>query len=263
MPTTSLDTLKVHFAVCETIPTAKTVGQQLMDRYGQTEPEFADRIVVLGGDGFMLRTIHQLRKYQKPFYGINYGSVGFLMNSEIALETLPQRLDEATPTQVNLLKMEVTTTDGSVQDFWAFNEVSLFRETYQAGKFSISVNGKIRLEELISDGLLVATPAGSTAYNFSSHGPILPMGSGVLALTPLSAFRPRRWRGAILPHDVIIRVDVLDPQKRPVSAAADDQAVGSVASVTILEDKDVHVVLLFDAQHNLEERILAEQFYVV
>jgi NAD+ kinase len=255
----------LHFVVSESMPEAQDVFNQFVQRYGQAEPQHADAFVVLGGDGFMLRTLHQLLSYEKPFYGINYGSVGFLMNSAspCLVDELLERLRRGHRTHVNLLKMQATTLSGEKQEAWAFNEISLLRETYQAAKIAISVNGKPRLEELICDGVLVSTPAGSTAYNFSAHGPILPIGSRLLALTPISAFRPRRWRGAILPHDVVITLEVLDPIKRPVSAVADDQEIRQIKSVSIYEDEKVSVLLLFDAQHNLEERILAEQFYAV
>ncbi len=253
----------LHFVACENIPETQDVFRQFVGTYGQAAPEDADAFVVLGGDGFMLRTLHQFLHYEKPFYGINYGSVGFLMNSPCLVGEIFERLGRGHRTHVNLLKMQATTLSGTKQEAWAFNEISLLRETYQAAKISISVNGKTRLQELICDGVLVSTPAGSTAYNFSAHGPILPIGSRLLALTPISAFRPRRWRGAILPHDVVITLEVLDSIKRPVSVVADDQEIRQVKSVSIFEDEKVSVLLLFDAQHNLEERILAEQFYAV
>ncbi|MGL5783963.1 MAG: NAD kinase [Alphaproteobacteria bacterium] len=254
---------RLHFVACENIPEAQDVFCHFIKSYGQASPEDADAFVVLGGDGFMLHTLHQFLNYEKPFYGINYGSVGFLMNSPCLVGELLERLNRGHRTHVNLLKMQATTLSGTKHEAWAFNEISLLRETYQAAKIAISVNGKPRLQELICDGVLVSTPAGSTAYNFSAHGPILPIGSRLLALTPISAFRPRRWRGAVLPHDVVITLEVLDPVKRPVSVVADDQEIRQIKSVSIFEDEKVSVLMLFDAQHNLEERILAEQFYAV
>lgn len=229
----------------------------LRGRYGDAG-EDASVIVALGGDGFMLQALHQFLGRNVPIYGMNFGSVGFLMN-EYREEDLPQRLEAATPARIHPLLMQAHSGDKKTEAL-AFNEVSLLRETRQTAKLRISLDGKMRLNELICDGILVSTPAGTTAYNLSAHGPILPIEAALLAMTPLSAFRPRRWRGALLPHQAKIRVDILEPGKRPVSATADSLEVRDVTRVDIAEDRSTSMTMLFDADHSLDERILAEQF---
>jgi len=227
--------------------------------YGQAEPEDAEVIVALGGDGFMLSTMHQCVNLGVPLYGMNKGTVGFLMN-DFSEDRLRERLTEAEPANLHPLRMVATQSDGSTHEAIAFNEVSLLRETRQAAKIQISVDGRVRLKELICDGVLVATAAGSTAYNLSAHGPILPIDSRILALTPISAFRPRRWRGALLPHKAEVRLQMMETDKRPTSAVADHTEVRSVVDVRIREDRKMNMVCLFDPEHSLEERILLEQF---
>ena len=218
----------------------------------------ADIIVALGGDGFMLQTLHAFLGTGKPIYGMNLGSVGFLMN-EYRPDKLIERLDAAERAVVHPLRMKAHTARGATEAL-AFNEVSLLRQTRQAAKIRIVVDEKIRIGELICDGVLVSTPAGSTAYNQSAHGPILPIDAALLALTPISAFRPRRWHGALLPHRARTRFEILDPEKRPVSAVADDLEVRHVTIVDVAEDRSIAMTMLFDAGHSLDERILAEQF---
>ncbi len=238
---------------------AQSALRPLAQKYGSVRPDDADVIVALGGDGFMLQTLHAFMNTGKPIYGMHLGTVGFLMN-EYGEDGLRERIAAATTTAARPLLMEATDADGKKHRAFAINEVSLLRQSYQAAKLRISIDGKVRLEELISDGVLVATPAGSTAYNLSAHGPILPLNSPLLALTPLSAFRPRRWRGALLPAAATIRLDVLEADKRPVSAVADHFEVRTVASVAVAMDMASSVVMLFDPGHSLDERILAEQF---
>lgn len=233
----------------------------LAAHHGQHAPDDADVIVALGGDGFMLQTLHRHASAGKPVYGMKLGSVGFLMNY-YRPDDLVQRIAAAEPTVLRPLEMFAQTESGASVGSLAYNEVSLLRQTRQAAHLAIDLNGKPRLDELICDGVMVATPAGSTAYNFSAHGPILPLGSSVIALTPIAAFRPRRWRGALLKSATEVRFRVLDPYKRPVSATADSHEVRDVVEVTIRESQDRTVTLLFDPEHNLEERILSEQFVV-
>lgn len=221
--------------------------------------EDADVIVALGGDGFMLRTVKQFMNSGKPIYGMNRGSVGFLMN-EYQEDGLQERLAEAEISAIHPLKMEAVDIQGQVYRAQAINEVSLLRQTFQAAKLRILIDGKERLDELICDGVLVASPAGSTAYNLSAHGPIIPINASLLALTPISAFRPRRWRGALLPDHAHVQIDVLDAKHRPVSAAADQNEFRDVVSVSIREDQDSQGLLMFDADHSWDERILTEQF---
>jgi len=231
--------------------------------HGQCAPEEADVLCALGGDGFMLQTLHRYGGLGKPVYGMKLGSVGFLMNhyrAEDADDALFARLAAAEPAVLKPLEMLAQTESGASVGSLAYNEVSLLRQTRQAAHLRIDLNGQTRLEELVCDGVLVATPAGSTAYNFSAHGPILPLGSNVVALTPIAAFRPRRWRGAVLKAETEIRFHVVDPYKRPVSATADSHEVRDVVEVMIRESRDRTVTLLFDPEHNLEERMLAEQF---
>jgi len=231
--------------------------ESLRERYGDAGDD-ASVIIALGGDGFMLQTLHYFLRRNLPIYGMNFGSIGFLMN-EFREEGLQNRLDAATPTKIHPLLMRAQGASGPAEAL-AFNEVSLLRETRQTAKLRISLDGKVRLNELICDGILVSTPAGSTAYNLSAHGPILPIDAALLAMTPLSPFRPRRWRGALLPHQAKIRVDILEPTKRPVSATADSFEVREVTRVDIAEDRSTSMTMLFDAGHSLDKRILAEQF---
>lgn len=231
----------------------------LSTRYLNAPVEQADVIVPLGGDGFMLESLHRYMSLDKPIYGMHRGSVGFLMN-EYRDDDLPGRVAKAQSYRLHPLRMIAKSFSGERTEALAINEVSLLRETRQAAKIRLTVDGVVRVEELICDGVLVSTPAGSTAYNLSAHGPIIPLGAGVLALTPISAFRPRRWRGALLPHLARVVCQVLEPDKRPVSAVADYTEVRDVIEVQITEDRNVALTLLFDPEHNLEERILKEQF---
>jgi NAD+ kinase len=240
-------------------PEAIVAAASLSQRYGNTAPETADVIVALGGDGHMLRMLHEYGQDGKPIYGMNRGSVGFLMN-DYDEENLPDRLARAEISKIRPLRMRVTDASGKTHEAIAYNEVSMLRETYQAAKLRISVDGRVRLDELVCDGVLLATPAGSTAYNLSAHGPILPIDSHLLALTPISAFRPRRWRGAILPHEASVTVEVLEADKRPVSAVADHHEIRNVRAVEIAEDRNLHASIMFDNGHNLAERVLIEQF---
>lgn len=240
-------------------PEAEKARQQLCKRYGDTAPENADVIVALGGDGLMLQTLHDHMTDSKPIYGMNRGSVGFLMN-EYAADNLHQRLNRAELAVIHPLRMTARDANGKSHAAYAINEVSLLRQRYQAAKLKISVDDKVRMDELICDGILVATPAGSTAYNLSASGPILPLDAQLLALTPISAFRPRRWRGALLPQRAHVRLDVLEAQKRPVSAVADHTEFRDVVEVEIWSDPDVSINMLFDEGHSLEERVLREQF---
>ena len=248
----------IAFVAAET-DEARAALARLRQSYPTAPPERADVIVALGGDGFMLETLHRFLNRGVPIYGMNCGTVGFLMNG-YEEGGLPERLRKAAEVTLFPLAMVARTVEEKVHEALAINEVSLLRETRQAAKIRILVDSVARLPELICDGVLVATPAGSTAYNLSAHGPILPLGSGVLALTPISAFRPRRWRGAILPHDAEVVFEVLDYLKRPVSAVADSTEVRDVVEVRVREDRSVKLRLLFDPEHNLEERILKEQF---
>lgn len=240
-------------------PVAQTALEELRDAYGDVAPDKADVIVALGGDGFMLQTLHQTQSLNIPVYGMNRGTVGFLMN-EFHAEDLLDRLDEAEEEVINPLIMTAQTTDDEIHTALAINEVSLLRQGPQAAKLRITVDGKLRMDELVCDGALVATPAGSTAYNYSAHGPILPIGSDVLALTAMSAFRPRRWRGALLPKQAVVRFDVIEPEKRPVMADADGGSVRHVVSVEIRSEPTVQHRILFDPGHGLEERLIREQF---
>ena len=242
--------------------TAATDAQEALAdmraRHDDAGPDDADIIVALGGDGFMLQSLHTFLGKGKPIYGMNLGSVGFLMN-EFRQEDLLIRLAAAERAIVHPLRMLAHTAKGMTEAL-AFNEVSLLRESRQAAKIAIHVDGRPRIAELICDGVLVSTPAGSTAYNLSAHGPILPIDAALLALTPISAFRPRRWRGAILPHKAKVKFDILESRKRPVSAVADDFEVRDVSCVEVAEDRSIAMTMLYDAGHNLDERILAEQF---
>jgi NAD+ kinase len=250
-------TNKIHFTASKA-PEALSALKELSVRYGNASPEAADIIVALGGDGFMLQSLHAFIESALPIYGMNFGSVGFLMN-EYLKNNLHERLEAAEPAHIHPLRMKAF-SGGGEKTAIAFNEVSLLRQTRQAAKLRIVLDGKVRLEELVCDGILVSTPAGSTAYNLSSHGPILPINAHLLTMTPLSPFRPRRWRGALLPHDAKIRFDILQHERRPVSAVADDFEVRDVERIEIAEDRKISVTMLFDAGHSLDERILTEQF---
>ncbi|WP_114966058.1 NAD kinase [Alkalilacustris brevis] len=250
--------MKIAFLASST-PEAQEALDSLTTRYGNVPPQEADVIVALGGDGFMLQTLHGTRNLGKPVYGMNCGTVGFLMNAYSA-DGLAERLAAAEETVINPLVMRAVTATGEVFEELAINEVSLLRAGPQAARLRISVDGRVRMEELICDGALVSTPAGSTAYNYSAHGPILPVGSDVLALTAMAAFRPRRWRGALLPKTARVRFDVLSPAKRPVMADADSRSVSGVVSVEIQSQPDIRHRLLFDPGHGLEERLIREQF---
>ncbi|WP_425385508.1 NAD kinase [Tepidamorphus gemmatus] len=241
------------------ITEADTARRRLEARYGGVDPDTAEVIVALGGDGFMLQVLHRFMNTGKPIYGMNRGSVGFLMN-EFSEDGLIERLNEAAVAVVHPLVMTATDSEGRVHEALALNEVSLLRQTYQAAKLRVLIDGKVRLEELVCDGLLVATPAGSTAYNLSAHGPIIPINAPLLALTPISPFRPRRWRGALLPNEATIEIEILEADKRPVNAVADHVEIRSVRRVSVRESKDCEAIMLFDPGHNLDERILAEQF---
>ncbi|MCD7097079.1 NAD kinase [Stenotrophomonas sp. MMGLT7] len=242
-----------------------TVAQQALEqmrlRYGHHSPQDADVICPLGGDGFMLQTLHRYGMLGKPVFGMKLGTVGFLMN-QYREDDLPQRLALAEPAHLRPLEMLALTESGTTTGSLAYNEVSLLRQTRQAAHIRIDLNGQTRVDELMCDGVLVSTPAGSTAYNYSAYGPILPLGSHVLALTPIAPYRPRRWRGAIVKAETEFRMQVLDPYKRPVSVTADSHETRDVIEVTIRESRDRQVTLLFDPEHNLEERIISEQFTV-
>lgn len=241
------------------VSAAQEALRALTAAHGQCDPAAAQVVVALGGDGFMLQTLHATQGRDLPVYGMNCGTIGFLMNS-FSLEDLPDRLAAAEETVINPLSMRAEARDGRVVEALAINEVSLLRAGPQAAKLRISIDGRVRLEELVCDGALVATPAGSTAYNLSANGPILPLGSRMLALTPISPFRPRRWRGAILPDRMKIVLKVLDPAKRPVAAVADQKELRDIAEVRLQIAQDCELTLLFDPGQSLEERIVAEQF---
>ena len=240
-------------------PVAEEARTELVACYGNVEPSEADVIVALGGDGFMLRTLHRTQEITAPVYGMNRGTVGFLMN-EYSCEDLPERLAAAQEEVVNPLRMRAMDHAGKIHEALAINEVSLLRAGPQAARLRISVDGRVRLEELVCDGCLLATPAGSTAYNYSAHGPILPIGADVLALTPIAAFRPRRWRGALIPKAATVRFDVREAEKRPVMADADSIQFNDISWVEIRSEPDVRHRILFDPGHGLEERVISEQF---
>jgi len=252
------DVTRIHFVASGT-EGADAAMASLQKQYGDVGFDKAGVIVALGGDGLMLQTLHRVMDRGVPVYGMNHGSVGFLMNDYSAMD-LTNRLSDAKPTEIYPLSMHVACEDGSAHDALALNEVSLFRASFQAVKIEIVIDGQRRLEELICDGVLVATPAGSTAYNLSAHGPILPIDSSLLALTPISPFRPRRWRGAILNNRAEVVFRAREPEKRPMSAVADNVEFKGVVEVTVRENRAHHVTLLFDPGTGLEERVLSEQF---
>ena len=238
---------------------AQAALAQLVKLYGNHDADDADVVVALGGDGLMLQTLHRHMRSDKPIYGMHRGTVGFLMN-EFTTHDLQNRLAAARESLINPLKMRATDIHGEVHIHHAINEVALFRQTHQAAHLRILIDERERMAELIADGILVATPAGSTAYNLSAQGPILPINAALLALTPISAFRPRRWRGALLPHGARVKIDALETDKRPVSAVADFTEVRDVTGVEIHENRGIAMTVLFDHEANLEERVLKEQF---
>lgn len=250
--------MRLAFAAAAT-PQAEAAKANLIARYGDTPIDQAEAVVALGGDGFMLETQHAHLGRNRRIYGMNCGSVGFLMN-DFSEAGLPERVARAQEAVLHPLRMRAVTTAGQVSQALAINEVALLRELRQAAKIRITIDGKERLNELICDGVLVSTPAGSTAYNLSAHGPIVPLGANLLPLTPISAFRPRRWRGALLPATAHVLFEILEAAKRPVAAVADYTEVRDVAEVAVSEDRSVSLTLLFDQDRSLSERIIAEQF---
>ena len=250
--------MKIAF-VASAVKEAQQAVHRLKQKYGDVTPEEADAIVVLGGDGLMLQTLHSNGIRNQPIYGMNFGSVGFLMN-EYSEDDLIGRLQNAETNVIHPLRSLVQASDGSEKLCMAINEVALFRQSYQAAKLRVSVDGKVRLQEMICDGILLATPAGSTAYNLSVHGPIIPLNSPLLALTPISPFRPRRWRGAILKNEAKVVIEVLEAEKRPVSVGTEMEEIKSALKVEIAEDQNISIRLMFDPGHALDERILSEQF---
>ena len=249
---------KLRFVASEK-PKAREAAEEFRRRYGEAPAKDADVIVAIGGDGFMLETLRANMANRKPVYGVNCGTVGFLMNA-FDLEGLDERIADAEAAVIHPLSMTATTVEGAIETALAINEVSLFRQTRQSARVRILVNGKARMDSLTCDGVLLSTPAGSTAYNLSAHGPILPINAQLLALTPISAFRPRRWRGALLPRDALVRFETLETDSRPVSAVADNLEVRNVAVVEAREDRAISMTLLFDRGQSLEERVLSEQF---
>jgi NAD+ kinase len=245
--------------VSATTPTAREAKARLEAIYGSATSAEADIIVALGGDGLMLQALHRNMRRLKPIYGMNLGTVGFLLNTYKEANLL-KRLKKARQVTLTPLRMLATNTRGKCSEVLAINEVSLLRSSRQTARIEVAVDDRKRLPELHCDGVLVATPAGSTAYNLSAHGPILPLGAGLLALTPINAFRPRRWRGALLSRTSRVEFTILDPKKRPVAAAADSVEFANVAHVEVTEASDTKLTLLFDPEHDLEERILKEQF---
>jgi NAD+ kinase len=252
--------LKLAFVTSDR-PEAREAMLRLAHAYGNAAEDDADVVVALGGDGFMLEILHRNLASRRPIYGMNRGSVGFLMN-DYGEEDLMERIAAAEEAIIHPLSMTAMDSAGATHRALAINDVSLLRETRQTAKLRISIDGRPRLEELICDGALVSTPAGSTAYNLSAHGPIIPIDAQVLALTPISAFRPRRWRGALLSHRAQVTFDILENDKRPVSAVADNVEVRSVIRVDVKEDRSISLSMLFDAGRSLDERMLAEQFSV-
>ena len=245
--------------VASPIAEAQQARARLAERYGDTKPDDAEIIVALGGDGLMLQTLHRFMNSGKPIYGMHRGTVGFLMN-DFHEDGLPERLAQAQKTLIHPLLMRARDAKGQRHEAHAINEVSLFRQAHQAARLRILIDGKERLAELVADGVMVATPAGSTAYNLSAQGPIIPINASLLALTPISPFRPRRWRGALLPDGARVGIEVLEADKRPVAAVADHDEVRAVQSVEITMDREISIPMLFDPGHSLDERILREQF---
>ena len=263
-PIASMPELRVVERICilaSPAPMAQESRERLTARYGDAPFEAADVVVCLGGDGFMLETLHRTLTHDVPVYGMNCGSVGFLMNT-FSEDDLPERLTRAQAAELHPLRMRAVTRTGEASEALAFNEVSLLRQLRQSAKIRITVDGRVRLAELSCDGVLISTPAGSTAYNLSAHGPIVPLSANLLPLTPISAFRPRRWRGALLPSSAHVVFEVLEADKRPTAAVADFTEVRDVGSVEVREDRSVTVTVLFDPDRGLSERIIAEQFTV-
>ena len=256
--TRKFDRSLIAFVAADT-PEAQSACTKLIDRYGGCAPEKADVIVALGGDGFMLEMLHRHMDRRVPIYGMNRGTVGFLMNN-YKEDGLLRRVTRSRAVVLHPLRMVAQAMDGSRVEALAINDVSLLRQTRQTAKIKISIDGVVRLEELICDGALVSTPAGSTAYNLSIGGPIIPLSANLLAITPIAAFRPRRWRGALLQHTARVKFEILEAAKRPVSAVADSSEVRDVREVEIVEDRSIALTLLFDPQSALEERVLKEQF---
>ena len=252
--------MKLAFIAAQT-DTAQATRERLVELYGECSPRDADVLVALGGDGLMLECLHRVLGTGLPVYGMNRGSVGFMMN-EYHEDELPARITEAHSSVLHPLRMHAVTASGVVEEAMAFNEVSLLRQGRQAAKIRISIDHRERLSELICDGVLISTPAGSTAYNLSAHGPIVPLSANLLPLTPISAFRPRRWRGALLSSTVEVLFEVLEADKRPVAAVADFTEVRDVVSVAVSEDKSIGATVLFDPDRALSERIIIEQFTV-
>ena len=252
------DSLKIAFLASDTVP-AQSALTSLTALYGNCSPETAEVIVALGGDGFMLQTLHRTQALPAPVYGMNRGTVGFLMNEYHEVGLL-DRLAAADEEVINPLRMRATERNGTVTEALAINEVSLLRQGAQAARLRIWVDARLRMEELVCDGVMVSTPAGSTAYNYSAHGPILPIGADVLALTAVAAYRPRRWRGALLPKRAEVRFEVMNPPKRPVMAVADSSSVEDVVEVVVQSEPAIGHRILFDEGHGLEERLIREQF---
>ncbi|RCL00101.1 MAG: NAD+ kinase [Candidatus Tokpelaia sp. JSC189] len=250
--------IKFHFITNET-EAALQASRKLIKKYGQTPSDESDVIIVLGGDGTMLQVLRDFMNTNRPIYGMNRGSVGFLMN-EYEENRLSERVIAAHKEEIHPLRMIAESELNGRIEALAINEISLFRQSYQAAKIKISVDKRVRIDELICDGVMVATPAGSTAYNLSAQGPILPLMAPLMALTPVCPFRPRRWHGALLPNDVTVRFDLLENKKRPVNAAADNVEVKSIRSVIINSAIDIKGCILFDSNHSWDERILSEQF---
>ncbi len=249
---------RLAFLAADTEPAQKGLAE-LSSSYPSAPAEEAEIIVPLGGDGFMLETLHRFLSQKVAIFGMHRGSVGFLMN-EYRRERLLERLAAAQPVTLHPLEMTAFDEKGERYRALAFNEVSLLRESRQAAKLKVSIDGTVRIEELMADGILLSTPVGSTAYNLSAHGPIIPLGAGILALTPITPFRPRRWRGALLRHEATVLIEAFERDKRPVSAVADFTEVRDVASVEIRENRSIAMTLLFDPEFNLEERVIKEQF---
>jgi NAD+ kinase len=257
------DDLKLALVVSDS-QQAQTGAQRLLQSHDWVNPADADVVVIVGGDGFLLHSLHEMldQDLVKPCYGLNLGTIGFLMNSNHAPIPIGRRVANAHRVAVRPLEMHVVTQGGHEHCFYAINEVSLLRETRQTAKLEVIINGRVRMRELAGDGVLVATPAGSTAYNLSANGPILPLGCGLLALTPISPFRPRRWRGAIIPDSAEVEFHVRESQKRPVAAVADQKEVRDVKHLRIKASREKELTLLFDPGASLEERIFSEQFQV-
>ena len=250
--------MKFHFLSSDN-PEAKKAEKNLIGMYGQNEPDNSDYIVPIGGDGLLLKSLHSLNNLNKPFFGINFGSIGFLMNN-IVDKDLNETVSNAKKSYFKPLKMIATSIDNKIFEAYAYNEVSIMRQTHLASKVKIKINNKIKMEELICDGVLVSTSAGSTAYNLSAHGSILPLDSNILALTPISAFRPRRWRGALISETNKIEFDILDNKERSSSVTADNIEFRNIQKVNVESSNENKCTVLFDSKHSIEDKILNEQF---